>query len=305
MLYAIRGYWKLFRKYGLSKTFRFMRSYYYGKSKEQNIDLEKEYTINVNGYRLKSIPNDRGISLELLKFNTHEPLSTELISRELKSGMICLDIGGNIGYYTLLESRKVGDKGRVVCVEPSPKNFRYLQENLKLQDSSNVEAHNFACGDINGEINFLISKNSNTCKTIPEGEEIPEGQEVIRVPVKKLDSFLEENPLPKVDFLRTDVEGYELHVFEGAKNTIKKFKPMIQIEVHPDYMGKLETRNFLEFLENENYEVKYFIRGEFDTPMVGTMKDVKKHSLQKLLKMLDKDTLPGNFLLFLENKIKD
>ncbi len=305
MLNAIHGYWKLFRKYGLIKTIRFMRSYYYGKSREKNIDLNKEYVINVNGYKLKSIPNDRGISLELLKFNTHEPLSTKLISRELKKGMVCIDLGGNIGYYTLLESNRVGNSGKVICIEPSPLNYRYLKKNLEMQNSSNVETHNFACGDINGEINFLISKNSNTCRTIPEEEPIPNGEQVIKVPIRKLDSFLEENPLQKIDFLRTDVEGYELQVFEGARKTIQQFKPMIQIEVHPDYLGKSKTRKFLQFLKNEDYEVKYFIRGEFDTPMVGTMKDVKNYSLKKLFEMLEENTLPGNFLLFLENKLKN
>jgi len=299
---AIQGYWKLFRKYGLFTALRFMRSYYYGKSKERKLDLSKEHVVEVNGYKLNLIPNDRGISLELLKFNSHEPLSTELISNELQKGMTCLDIGGNIGYYTLLESQRVGENGKVICIEPSPLNFRYLKKNLEIQNTSNVESHNFACGNIDGEINFLISKNSNTCRTIPKEEPIPEGEKIITVPVKKLDTFLEENPLSKIDFLRTDVEGYELQVFEGAKKTIKKFKPMIQIEVHPDYLGKSKTRKFLEFLKSENYEVKYFIKGELDSPMVGTMRDVKKISLGKLIEMSGEENLPGNFLLFLEHK---
>jgi len=223
MLTAIQGYWKLFRKYGLFTALRFMRSYYYGKSKERKLDLSKEHVVDVNGYKLNLIPNDRGISLELLKFNSHEPLSTELISNELQKGMTCLDVGGNIGYYTLLESQRVGENGKVICIEPSPLNFRYLKKNLEIQNTSNVESHNFACGDIDGEINFLISKNSNTCRTIPKEEPIPEGEKIITVPIKKLDTFLEENPLSKIDFLRTDVEGYELQVFEGAQKTIKKF----------------------------------------------------------------------------------
>jgi FkbM family methyltransferase len=302
---AIMGYWGLCKKYGLIKSLRFLRAYYYGKSKEKNIDLGKEHIIDVNGYKLKSIPNDRGISLELLKFNTHEPLSTKLISQELKKGMVCLDLGGNIGYYTLLESKIVGEEGKIISVEPSPQNYHYLKENLDMQNISNVETYNFACGDIDGEINFLISKNSNTCRTISDDEPIPKNQKIIKVPIKKLDTFLEENPLPRIDFLRTDVEGYEMQVFEGAKKTIQKHKPMIQIEVHPDYLGKSKTKRFLQFLENENYDVKYFIRGEFDTPMVGTMNDVKKYSLKKLFQMLDDNTLPGNFLLFLENKFND
>lgn len=98
------------------------------------------------------------------------------------------------------------------------------------------------------------------------------------------------------------MEGFELQVFEGAKNTIQKFKPMIQIEVHPDYLGRSKTRKFLEFLKNENYEIKYFIQGKLDSPMIGTRKDIKKYSVGRLLEMSEDGTLLGNFLVFLENK---
>lgn len=299
---AIQGYWKLFRKYGLFTALRFMRAYYYGKAKEKKIDLTREQVIEVNGYKLSVIPNDKGISLELLKFKTHEPLTTKLILKEIKNGMFCLDLGGNIGYYALLESKKVGEKGKVIVIEPSPKNFNYLKKNLELQKTSNVEAFNFACGDFDGEINFLISKNSNTCRTIPEGEKIPPNSEVIKVPIKRLDTFIQERPLPKLDFLRTDVEGYELHAFRGAKNTIRKFKPKIQIEIHPDLLGYEKTKQFLEYLMNEDYEIKYYIQGEFDSPLIGTMKDIKNYKIKNLLQMLEENILPGNILLFLENQ---
>ena len=88
--------------------------------------------VQVNGYKLSVIPNDTGISSELLMFKTHEPLTTKLISKKLTSGMICLDIGSNIGYYALLEHKLVGKEGKVIAIEPSPLNFQYLQKNIKL-----------------------------------------------------------------------------------------------------------------------------------------------------------------------------
>jgi len=279
-----------------------MRAYYYGKSKEENIDLSKENIVEINGYKLILIPNDKGISLELMKFSTHEPLSTQLISRELKPGMVCLEMGANIGYYALLESKIIGENGKVICIEPSPQNFEYLKRNIEMEKATNVELHNFACGDNDGEIRFLISKNSNTCRTIPEEEPTPSNEKIITVPLTKVDTFFSKNPLKRLDFLRTDVEGYELRAFEGAKQTIKKFKPMIQIEVHPDYLGKNNTRKFLEFLRDEGYDIKYYIRGEFDTPIVASLRDVKKYKFKKVFEMLEEDKLPGNIMLFLENK---
>ncbi len=301
---ALTGYWNLLRRYGFNKTLRFMYSYYYGKYKESKLDLSKQNIVDVNGYKLLVIPQDKGISLELLKFNIHEPITTRLLSKELRPGMFCFEMGGNIGYYALLESKIVGKNGKVIVVEPSPQNFDYLKKNVELQNSKNIEIFNFACGDKNGEINFFISENSNTCRTIPNNQPLPSKGKVIKVPIKKLDTFLEENPIKKLDFLRTDIEGYELQAFEGAKQTISKFKPAIQIEVHHDFLGPENTRKFLEFLQSENYEIKYFISGNFDTPFVGTMKDVKRYKISQLLDMIDDNSLPGNIMLFLESSKK-
>ena len=103
-------------------------------------------------------------------FKTHEPLTTKLLSKELKKGMTCLDVGGNIGYYTLLESNIVGNDGKVIAIEPSPPNFKHLKKNLSIQDAKNVDAYNFAAGDVDGEVNFLVYRESNGSFTIPDGE---------------------------------------------------------------------------------------------------------------------------------------
>lgn len=86
--------------------------------------------------------------------------------------MVCLDIGANIGYYTLLESKIVGKNGRVIAIEPSPVNFPQLQKNIKIQDASNIEAHQLAGGNINGKINFLLDKHSNLSRIVSEDEVI-------------------------------------------------------------------------------------------------------------------------------------
>jgi len=305
--HAVNNISKYRKRYGMIKAVRATLHYGYVASRKLWLKKSRGNIIEVNGYKLAIIPDDRfGTSSELLIFKTHEPLSTELISRTLKSGMICLDIGANIGYYVLLEKKLVGKEGKIIAIEPSPINFQYLKNNVGFQDSSNVELFNFAAGDQNGNINFLIYENAaNSCMVIPDGEESKWPGKVIKVPVRRIDSLLDEIGINKIDFVRMDVEGYEFNIFEGMQNTIRNSRPIIQIEVHKSIMGMDKTRNFLQGLKDNGYEVKAYIPREIDTPMIGTAKDIKNYSMNELMQMLTAGSLPSFFMLTLQNLTED
>ena len=296
-LWNIKRYRKL---YGVIKGFRVVLHYGYVGIQKMKQKNSKDLIVDVNGYKLQVIPGDLGISSELLMFKTHEPLTTKLLSKELKKDMTCLDVGGNIGYYTLLESNIVGEHGKVIAIEPSPPNFQQLKKNLEIQDVKNVDAYNFAAGDKDGEINFLIYEESNGSFTIPDGETTDLPGELIKVQAKKLDTFLDELKVNHIDFVRMDVEGYESHIIQGMKNTIEKSKPMFQIEVHASLMGKDDTKKFLTKFQEYGYEAKYYIPRDIDLPIIGTMNDVKHHTIDTLLEMLENDTLSHFFNLCLK-----
>lgn len=300
ILFTLRYFTKY---YGLHKALKQLLIYHYGLLKQLQIDYAEEQVIEVNGYKLHLVPNDKGISTELLMFGSHEPLTTQLLLEELKDGMVCIDIGSNIGYYALLESRLVGDRGKVIAIEPLPKNFRYLQTNIDLQRSYNIEAKNFAIGDIDGEIEFLISDRSNWGRV---GTQTHLGfdniEEIIRVPIRRLDTVLEENPLERVDIIRMDVEGYETNVYNGMKNVVRWYKPMLLIEVHKIYLGVGDTIKFLLQLKNDGYEIKYYIPREMDMPLIGNTRDIHTFRIEELIKRLSEDSVPDNFHLFLYNK---
>jgi FkbM family methyltransferase len=292
---------KRYRKYyGISKALRVVLHYAYVAVKKSGKN-PKDLIVDVNGYKLQVIPGDLGISSELLMFKTHEPLTTKLLSKEIKKGMTCLDVGGNIGYYTLLESRIIGNSGKVIAIEPSPQNFQHLQKNLELENAKNVESFNFAAGDKNGEVNFLVYKESNGSFTIPDGEKTDLPGDIIKVPAKTIDTFLNEISVDHVDFVRMDVEGYESHILQGMEETIKKSKPMFQIEVHSSLLGKEKTKKFLENFQNHGYKAKYYVPRDIDLPIIGTMNDVKHHSINELIQMLENDTLSHFFNLCLES----
>ena len=292
---------KRYRKYyGTMKAIRVLFHYGYVAIKKIEMKNYKDLTVDVNGYKLAVIPGDLGISSELLMFKTHEPLTTKLLSREIKKGMTCLDVGSNIGYYALLESKIVETDGRVIAIEPSPQNFQHLKKNLEIQNIKNVDAYNFAASDKNGEVNFLVYKESNGSFTIPDGEETDIPGDIIKVQSKTIDTFLEELSINHVDFVRMDVEGYESHILQGMTNTIKKSKPIFQIEVHASLLGYEATRKFLNDFKKYGYEVKYYIPRDIDLPIIGTMNDIKYHTIDTLLEMLENKTLSHFFNLCLK-----
>jgi FkbM family methyltransferase len=238
-------------------------------------------------------------------FGTHEPLSTELFKQFLKPEMVCLDVGSNIGYYVCLESQIIGSKGKILAIEPSPLNYKYLEKNVKLQNQKNIELFNFACGNQDGEIKFLVSNRSNWSRVASDDliDAPPDAIiDTVEIPIKQIDSFVNEQNLEKLDFVRMDVEGYERNILDGMKNTLEKFKPLLQLEIHLFIMGHDATKELLDFFTKMGYVVTYYIPREMDVPLLGDMNDVKKFSFQQLNALLKADKLPMNFMLFLKHK---
>jgi FkbM family methyltransferase len=295
------------KQFGLSKTIKGIFFYNYRIVRRAFLDTSKEHILKINGHKFATIPNDKGISEELLMFKTHEPLSTKLFETFLKPGMTCLDVGSNIGYYVCLENQIIGKNGRIIAIEPSPINFKYLQKNVELQESKNIELHNFACGNREGKIDFLVSNRSNWSRVASDDliDAPPDAIiEKISIEIKKLDLFLQEKNLEKLDFVRMDVEGYESNILKGLEDTLRIFKPSLQIEVHLFILGNESTVNLLTFFENLGYEICYYIPREMDVPILGNSKDILKSSFKEILAKLNSNTLPMNFMLFLRHSDK-
>ena len=123
--------------------------------------------------------------------------------------------------------------------------------------------------------------------------------------MKRIDSLIEDLAIDKLDFVRMDPEGYEAKIYQGMKSTVRKFKPMLLIEVHRTYLGIEGTRNLLRDLrDNDGYESLYYIQRWIDFPIIASTKYIQKMPISELVKKLDKDRLPAVFSLFLVNKRK-
>ena len=193
---------------------------------------------------------DKGIHADLYINRIREPQATRYLQSIMKPDWTVADIGANIGYYALQEASKVKE---VIAIEPSPDNYKNLVHNISLNHYKNIETHQLAIGDHDGEIGFEIAAACNWNKIARDGK----GN--INVKLTTLDKFLNGR---KVDFIRMDVEGYELSILKGMDNTLKTYRPAMFIEVHRDLLKDYGSSQleFMEYLAKYDYAIdKAFI----------------------------------------------
>src|SRR5690606_35789053 len=115
----------------------------------------------VKDYRLLLDSRDPGIHRSLLRRGSRAHEQRYLLEKTLRSGMRALDLGANIGYYTVMMSKLVGERGRVYAVEPHPENFALLEQNIRLNRLTNVEAEQVAIDVCGGKRTLLVSNRCN------------------------------------------------------------------------------------------------------------------------------------------------
>ena len=175
----------------------------------------KSSSVVVDGHSMVLDPND---SLRLSVLGVYEPVETALMKKEIKPGDVVLDIGANIGYYTLLAARQVGPTGRVYAFEPEPSNFDLLQKNITLNGYTNVVAVNKAVSDRSGKLTLYLSKEN---KGDHRAYTSDEDREAIGIECITIDEFL-QGSAPRVDFVKMDIQGFECHALRGMRATLAR-----------------------------------------------------------------------------------
>jgi FkbM family methyltransferase len=138
-----------------------------------------------------------------------EPTEMGFVLHALRPGDLFLDVGANIGSFTVLAGGAV--RARVISVEPLPSTFKHLQTNIRLNELDQIEAHCCGLSSASGELLFTSTLDTMNRVALP-GEPLP----TITVPVTTLDELM-HGRLPKI--AKIDVEGHELAVLDGAVKT--------------------------------------------------------------------------------------
>jgi len=250
-------FFNLVKKGDLSSAFLVLQIFFLYKyalvRRELLFLLKKKKEIIIDNYLLKVDRFDKGISKDLLVCKKREHLSFEFVKNSLDNNEIVIDIGANIGYYAILES-KTAKKGEVYAIEPVSENFKLLKENIIANYLKNCHPKRLAIGEKagNSQINIYKKKNwSSFNSTLPS--EIVKKE---KVPVETLDGFVQKYLKKSPTFIRMDVEGHELPILLGAKKILKTAEKLrIMIEIHPHFLKDNGIKKFLTILETNNFKI--------------------------------------------------
>ena len=150
-------------------------------------------------------------------FGSFERLESGYFRAQIRPDDVCFDVGGNIGYFTMLMASRL-KSGHVHVFEPIPINAAMIELNKQLNGFKNVTVNNAALGHEKGVAQFAVSADSAFSSLLVEAETAP--GDTIAVPVVRLDDYLAERGFARLDILKVDVEGAEGLVIGGAENTL-------------------------------------------------------------------------------------
>jgi FkbM family methyltransferase len=210
-----------------------------------------------HGLKLWLDLSDLGVSAGCLHDNW-EPAETEFILSVLAPGDVFLDVGANIGWFSILAAHAVGPEGRVYAFEPREEIHRRLVQSVaanKFEERCHVERVALGAAASETELAWIPSER-NPGHSFFAPQVLPEGAELLgRVPVRTIDSF---NISPPVRVVKIDVEGAEPQVLDGARGLIARDRPILLLEIFPQWLrtvSSITPETLLASLRETSYRV--------------------------------------------------
>lgn len=210
-------------------------------------------TFRDSGIKFICSKNDKRLApFDTLNFGFYEQDELSLQLKLIEPGYNVLDIGGNFGWYAMNIAKYKPDS-KIFSFEPIPSTFYSLNENIRLNQLSNIETYNFGFSDEEGSFKFYFdpSLSVNASLANVSGKTKIEN---IDCSVKKLDNFAKDR-ISKIDFIKCDVEGAELLVFKGGANVLKRDCPIIFTEMLRKWTSKFNyhPNDIITFLQGIGY----------------------------------------------------
>jgi len=233
---------------------------------------------------------DVGRQLDL--FGSYEQEEVNFFNKHVKADDICLDIGGNVGYFSLIFS-KLAHKGMVYTFEPIKLNAEIIRLNKLLNNIDNILINEIAVSNKEGIVNFSKSKDSAFSSLIDTGR--VEIDSIISVQELPLDIFIKNNNISKVDIIKIDVEGAEGLVISGAKHLFsnKHLRPRyILMELYQPNLSFFNESIPKILLNMNNFNYSPFIIDKKSLELISY--DLSKHKNFYNVMFVDGDLVNDN-----------
>lgn len=193
------------------------------ESGNQSLKFELEDNLFINLYQ-------DSLLAKLIYGGAFELEEISYLKNVLKAGDTFVDIGTNIGLFTLYASKRVGENGKVISFEPSPKTFSRFNENVELNNLHNVSLNQIGLSDKEGELTLNISGNGMDAWETFAPDLNNKFQNKTSVPVSALDLRLQSEDKSKISLVKIDVEGWEKFVLLGGEKFFKEYSPIVMME---------------------------------------------------------------------------
>ncbi len=250
-----------FKNRGLGRI-TFLNSLY--RHAEGRLLPKTRKTIRINNYDIQlEITSIDGIARLLIYNGEYESVTTSVLKKYLTPSMKCVDVGANIGYYTLLMAR---NSEVVWAFEPEEKNYKDLLENIKLNHFQNIIPINRAVGAIGEVKNLYVSSEESGEHSLVSKRHC---KSTTKVEVVTLDSMIKQ----RIDVVKIDTEGYDFNVLLGAKRLLSTH-PLLITEFWPEGINLCghSCKEFWDLLSTY-YPVIYIADEVEKTLTVGSMED--------------------------------
>ena len=221
------------------------------------------------GNRLRAPTFDRWLALQLHHAGRMGVADRRFLQATVKPGMTVVDIGANQGLYTLLFADLVGERGRVLAFEPDDLLHDALRENVESNGARNVEVHHLALGSESGTMTLyrsLLNSGDNRLSATSTGGG---PRDPVQVRIERLDEALAGE---RIDFVKIDVEGWEMEVFRGMQALLDA-PANAQISIYFEFNLRglrdagSEPIEPLEFLEANGFTIYSFDHANTITPV--------------------------------------
>jgi FkbM family methyltransferase len=190
---------------------------------------DKSLLLKLDGKKILVNPHDGAISPELIPTGSYEKHITNLFKNVIRPGDVVLDVGANIGYYTIIAAEIVGKQGRVYAFEPSPNNYLFLTKNVAINGFENVTTLRKAVSEKTGYAK-LFYDDGNLGKHSFSSDNISGDGRFANVATVSLDDMFSNK---KVDVIKIDIEGAEGLLVTGAKKLLRKKDLKVFLEFWP------------------------------------------------------------------------
>ncbi|MFX1445593.1 MAG: FkbM family methyltransferase [Promethearchaeota archaeon] len=219
-------------------------------------NIQKKWLLKPHSIQGHKMYLDTTDSLGLSSSEFHENFETQLVRNLIKKGDTVLDIGANIGYYTLIFAKLVGREGKVFAFEPDLENFNLLKKNVKINGYRNIILVNKAVSNKNGKEKLYISIYNKGDHRIFD---VNDGRKYIEIETIKLDDYF-KNYNGNIDFIKIDVQGAEGGVIEGMLNLLEKNR---DLKILSEFVPSLSTlfgfkpKEFFNMLLKNGFKPNY------------------------------------------------